>query len=151
MYVKHILLNALLSWSRLKLITKIIFGFVLRVAYLNYSNTVSFFLWFVYTLFWVIKRYVLQPENRHFQCLDTVLTLARGSTHAWIAYHRTKLCSNAIRLTFPVVYNFSGKQHRIRQNNGIYITSKMALVKLTYVSKHQKEITILKIVHTCLR
>ena len=27
-----------------------------------------------------------------------------------------------------MVYSFTGKQHRIRQNNGIYITSEMTLV-----------------------
>ena len=72
--------------------------------------------------------YGLQPENRHFQCLDTVLTLARADTHASIVPHRNKFWSNALRLAFPVVYSFTGKQRRMRQNNDIYITSEMALV-----------------------
>ena len=43
-------------------------------------------------------------------------------------HHRNRFCLNALKLTFPVVYNFTGKQHRIRHNNDIYITSEMALV-----------------------
>ena len=35
-------------------------------------------------------------------------------------------------LTFPVVYSCTGKQHRIRQNNDIDITSEMALVLNLY-------------------
>ena len=34
------------------------------------------------TLLGAIKRYGLQHENRHFQCLDTLLTLARVDAHA---------------------------------------------------------------------
>ena len=79
-----------------------------------------------------IKRYGLQPENRYFQCLDTVLTLARADTHARIVHHRNKFCANALRLTFSVVYSFAGKQNRIRQNKDIYITSEMALVHLCF-------------------
>ena len=64
----------------------------------------------------------------HFQSLDTILSLARADTHAYIVHHRNKVYSNAIRLTFPVVYSFTGKRHRILQNNDTYITSEMALV-----------------------
>ena len=103
---------------------------ILPVAYLNHSNTVSFFLYFwpVYTLLGAIKRYGLQSENGQFQCLDTTLTLARAVTHAWMLHHRNKFYSNALRLTFPVINNPSGRQHKIRQNNYIYITSEMTLV-----------------------
>ena len=68
----------------LKHATKTGFGLLVRVDYLNYSNPVSFFLflWSVYTLLGAIKRYGLKPENKHFQCLDTVLTLARTDAHA---------------------------------------------------------------------
>ena len=47
----------------LKHMTKIGFDLVHRVAYLNYSNTISFFLflWSVYALLRAIKRYELQP------------------------------------------------------------------------------------------
>ena len=74
---------------------------------LNWNNSVSFFifLWSVYTLLGAIKRYGLQPENRHFQCLDTTLTLARADTHAWIVHRRNTFYANALRLTFQVVYN----------------------------------------------
>ena len=72
--------------------------------------------------------YGFQSENKHFQCLDTVLTLARAGRHACIVHHKNKFCSGALRLTFPVVYSFTGKQRRIRQNNDIYINSEMALV-----------------------
>ena len=49
-------------------------------------------------------------------------------THAWIVHNRNMFCLNALKLTFPVVYNFTCKQHRIRHNEDIYITSEMALV-----------------------
>ena len=91
-------------------------------------------MWSVYTFLRAIKRYGSQPENRHFQCFDTVLTLARADTHAWIVYHGNKSCSNTLRLTFLVVYSFTDKQHRMRQNNDIYIASEMALVLLQTVA-----------------
>ena len=48
--------------------------------------------------------------------------------HAWIVHNQNRVCLNALKWTFPVVNNFTGKQHRIRHNNDIYITSEMALV-----------------------
>ena len=42
---------------------------------------------------------------------------------------RNKFCSNALRLAFLVVYSITGKQYRTHQNNDIYITSEIALVK----------------------
>ena len=35
-----------------------------------------------YTRLWAIIRSRLQPENRHFQCHDTILLLARVDMHA---------------------------------------------------------------------
>ena len=65
----------------------------------------------------------MQLENRHFQYHDT--------THTCISMcgHYLKV----VKLTFPLVYNFTGKQHRLHQNNIIYITSEIAYLvqKLT--------------------
>ena len=48
----------------------------------------------------------------------------------WIVHHRNWFCAKTLRLTIPVVHNFTGKQHRIRHtiNTDIYITSEMTLL-----------------------
>ena len=63
--------------------------------------------------------------THHFNSVLTLyyLTIARADTHAWFMHQWNKFCLNALRLTFPAVYNFTDKH--LRQNDGIYITSEI--------------------------